>query len=147
VKLNHVPYKSSALAVVDLLSGRIELQFASIAPTLPHIRSGRLRALATTGAARVSALPSVPTVAESSLAGYEVALWMGILAPAATPAPIVAQLNREMATLLSASDLKDALIAQGLEPGASTPGAFALRIRSEIAKWRKVAATAGVHAD
>ena len=72
---------------------------------------------------------------------------MGILAPAATPAPIVARLNREMATLLSASDLKDALIAQGLEPGASTPGAFALRIRSEIAKWRKVAATAGVHAD
>jgi tripartite-type tricarboxylate transporter receptor subunit TctC len=147
VKLNHVPYKSSALAVVDLLSGRIELQFASIAPTLPHIRSGRLRALATTGAARVSALPSVPTVAESSLEGYEVALWMGILVPAATPAPIVARLNREIATLLSASDLKDALIAQGLEPGASTPGAFALRIRNEIAKWRKVAATAGVHAD
>jgi tripartite-type tricarboxylate transporter receptor subunit TctC len=147
VKLNHVPYKSSNLAVVDLLSGRIELQFASIAPTIAHIRSGRLRALATTGAARVSALPSVPTVAESALAGYEVALWMGILAPAATPAPVVARLNREIATILNAPDLRDALIAQGLEPAASTPAAFSLRIRSEIAKWRKVAATAGVHAD
>jgi len=82
VKLNHVPYKSSALAVIDLLSGRIELQFASILPTLPHIRSGRLRALATTGAMRPSVLPAVPTVAEAGIAGYDVALWMGILTPA-----------------------------------------------------------------
>jgi tripartite-type tricarboxylate transporter receptor subunit TctC len=147
VKFNHVPYKSSALAVVDLLSGRIELQFASMAPTLPHIRSGRLRALATTGAVRVGALPAVPTVAESSLAGYEVVLWMGILAPAATPAPIVARLNREVVALFNAPDLKEALIAQGLEPAGSTPAAFALRIRNEIAKWRRVAATAGVHAE
>lgn len=147
IKLNHVPYKSSNLAVVDLLSGRIELQVASIAPTIAHIRSGRLRAIATTGTVRVSVLPSVPTVAESSFAGYEVALWMGILAPAATPATIVARVNREIAAALNSSDLKDALIAQGLEPGASTPAAFALRIRNEIAKWRKVAAASGVHAD
>ena len=146
VKLNHVPYKSSALAVVDLLSGRIELQFASIAPALPHIRSGRLRALATTGAARVSTLPAIPTVAESALAGYEVALWMGILAPAATPTAVVARLNREITMLLSASDVKDALVAQGLEPDASTPAAFAARIRNDIVKWRKVVATAGIHA-
>ena len=147
IKLNHVPYKSSNLAVVDLLSGRIELQVASIAPTIAHIKSGRLRAIATTGARRVSALPSVPTVEESGLAGYEVALWMGILAPAATPTPVVARLNREIATILNVPDLKDALIAQGLEPAASTPAAFSLQIRNEIAKWRKVAATAGVHAD
>lgn len=145
IKLNHVPYKSSNLAVVDLLSGRIELQVASIAPTLAHIKSGRLRALATTGAARVSALPSVPTVAESSLQGYEVNLWMGMLAPSATPAAIVARLNRELTELLNAPDLKNALIAQGLEPGASTPAAFSRQIRDEIAKWRKVAVAAGIY--
>ena len=147
VQLNHVPYKSSGLAVVDVLSGRVELQFGSIAPTLPHIRSGRLRALATTGAARLSALPEVPTVAESGLPGYEVALWMGILAPAATPGAIVAKLNREIAAMLGTADMKEALVAQGLEPGASTPAAFSARIRDEIAKWRKVVKTAGVHAD
>ena len=133
VKLNHVPYKSSALAVVDLLSGRIELQFASIAPTLPHIRSGRLRALATTGAARVSALPSVPTVAESSLAGYEVTLWMGILAPAATPAPIVARLNSEIGKILKVDEVKERLAAVGLAVAAGTPADLAEIVRNGIA--------------
>ena len=147
VKLNHIPYKSSALAVVDVLSGRIELQFGSISPTLPHIRSGRLRALAVTGAARLAALPEVPTVAESGLPGYEVSLWMGILVPAATPFVIVSRLNREVTVILSAADVKDTLVAQGLEPGASTTAAFAVRIRDELAKWRKVVKTAGVHVD
>jgi tripartite-type tricarboxylate transporter receptor subunit TctC len=94
VKLIHVPYKSSALSVLDVLSGRIELQFGSIAPTLPHIRSGRLRALAVTGATRLAALPAVPTVIEAGLRGYEVSLWMGILAPARTPAAIVSYWER-----------------------------------------------------
>ena len=147
VKLNHIPYKSSALAVVDVLSARIELQFGSISPTLPHIRSGRLRALSVTGATRLAALPEVPTVAESGLPGYEISLWMGILAPAATPAAIVTRLNGEVVAILGAADIKDALVAQGLEPRASTPAAFAARIRDEIAKWRKVVKTAGVQAE
>ena len=147
IKLNHVPYKSSALAVLDLLSGRIDLQFGSIAPTLPHIRNGRLRALATTGARRVSVLPEVPTVIESGVRGYEVSLWFGILAPAAVPPAIVARLNREINALLALADMKEALIAQGLEPEGGTPEAFAARIRDEIAKWRKVVKAAGVHAE
>ena len=147
IKLNHVPYKSSALAVLDLLSGRIDLQFGSIAPTLPHIRNGRLRALATTGARRLSVLPEVPTIIESGVRGYEVSLWFGILAPAATSPAIVARLNREINALLALADMKEALIAQGLEPEGGTPEAFAARIRDEIAKWRKVVKAAGVRAE
>ena len=147
IKLNHVPYKSSALAVLDLLSGRIDLQFGSIAPTLPHIRNGKLRALASTGARRVSVLPEVPTVIESGVRGYEVSLWFGILAPAAASPAIVSRLNREINALLTLADMKEALIAQGLEPEGGTPEAFAARIRDEIAKWRKVVKAAGVHAE
>ena len=144
VKLIHVPYKSSALSVLDVLSGRIELQFGSIAPTLPHIRSGRLRALAVTGATRLAALPAVPTVIESGLRGYEVSLWMGILAPARTPAAIVSRLHRELVAILGTAGIKDALVAQGVEPRPSTPADFAAYIRAEIAKYGKVVKTAGI---
>jgi len=147
VKLIHVPYKSSALSVLDVLSGRIELQFGSIAPTLPHIRSGRLRALAVTGATRLAALPAVPTVIEAGLRGYEVSLWMGILAPARTPAAIVSRLHRELVAILGTAGIKDALVAQGVEPRPSTPADFAAYIRAEIAKYRKVVKTAGIVAE
>jgi tripartite-type tricarboxylate transporter receptor subunit TctC len=147
VKLNHVPYKSSALSVVDVLSGRIELQFGSIAPTLPHIRSGKLRALAVTGATRLAALPAVPTVNESGLRGYEVSLWMGILTPAGTPAAIVSRLNRELVATLGTAGIKDALVAQGVEPRPSTPADFAAYIRAELAKYRNVVKTAGIYAE
>ena len=147
VKLNHVPYKSSALSVLDVLSGRIDLQFGSIAPTLPHIRSGKLRALAVTGATRLAALPAVPTVNESGLRGYEVSLWMGILAPAGTPAAIVSRLNRELIAILGTAGIKDALVAQGVEPRPSTPADFAAYIRAEIAKYRNVVKTAGIHVE
>jgi tripartite-type tricarboxylate transporter receptor subunit TctC len=147
VKLIHVPYKSSALSVLDVLSGRIELQFGSIAPTLPHIRSGRLRALAVTGATRLAALPAVPTVIESGMRGYEVSLWMGILAPARTPAAIVSRLHRELIALLGTAGIKDALVAQGVEPRPSTPADFAAYIRAERAKYRKVVKAAGIVVD
>lgn len=146
VKLNHIPYKSSALAVVDLLSGRITLQFGSILPTLPHIRSGRLRALAVTGATRLAALQEVPTVIESGLRGYEVSLWYGMLAPAATPAAIVTRLNREVVAILRSTEIIDLMVAQGLEPAPMTPAAFATLIRTELAKYRKVSKSAGIHA-
>lgn len=147
IKLNHIPYKSSALSVLDVMSGRIEMQFGSISPTLPHIRSGRLRALAVTGATRLNHLPEVPTIAQSGFRGYEVALWMGILAPAATSPAIVARLNREVTAVLRATEIIDALVAQGIEPGPSTPMAFATHIRTEITKWRKVVTAAGVQAE
>ena len=135
VKLTHIPYKSSALAVVDLLAGRIEVQFGSIAPTLPHIRSNRLRALAVTGATRLG------------LRGYEVTLWFGILGPARTPAAIVAKLNHETVAAIATADVRDGLVAQGVQPGAGTPAAFAALIQSELTKWRGVAKTAGIEGD
>ena len=143
-RLNHVPYKSSALAVIDVLSGRIELQWGSISPTLPHIRSGRLRALATTGITRVTALPDVPTAIEAGVPGYDVALWMGVLAPASTPATIVTLLNRQIVAIVTRPAMHEALIAQGLEPMPGPAAAFAAHIRSETHKWRRVAQTAGI---
>ena len=147
VKLSHIPYKSSALAVVDLLAGRIEVQFGTISPTLPHIRSGRLRALAVTGATRLGALPDTPTVIEAGLRGYEVTLWFGVLAPARTPAAIVARLNREMVAAVATAELKEALGTQGILAGAGTSAAFAVLIKSELAKWRAVAKSADIKAD
>jgi len=144
VELTHVPYKSSALAVLDLVNGRIEIQFGTIAPTLPHIRSGKLRALGVTGSARLAALPEVPTLDEAGLPGYEASLWIGILAPARTPAPIVARLAREIAAVLESADVREAFLAQGLDPAPSTPQAFAEYIRSEIAKWRKAVQAAAI---
>lgn len=147
VKLNHIPYKSSALSVVDLLAGRIELQFGSISPTLPHIRSNRLRALAVTGATRLAALAETPTVIESGLRGYEVTLWFGILAPAKTPSAIIARLNRDLVATINSPEVRDALLAQGVQPGAGTPAAFAGLIQRELEKWRGVAKAAGIEGD
>ncbi len=143
-RLNHVPYKSSALAVIDVLSGRIELQWGSISPTLPHIHSSRLRALATTGTKRVTALPDVPTAIEAGVPGYDVALWMGVLVPASTPPTIVALLNRQLVAVVTRPRMHAALIAQGLEPMPGSAAVFAAHIRSEINKWRRVAQTAGM---
>jgi len=147
VKLSHIPYKSSALSVVDLLAGRIEIQFGSISPALPHIRSNRLRALAVTGATRLGALPDTPTVSEAGLRGYEVTLWFGVLAPARTPTTVVTQLNRAIVSVLSANETKETLLAQGVQPGGGTPAAFAELIQRELEKWRGVAKTAGIEGE
>ncbi len=143
-RFNHVPYKSSALAVIDLLSGRIELQWGSIAPTLQHLRSGRLRALATTGAKRVTALPEVPTAIESGVENYDVALWMAVLAPAATPSALVSLLNRDVVASVRKPEIHAGLIAQGLEPAPGSAAALGTHIKREILKWREVAKTAGI---
>ena len=147
VELTHVPYKSSAQAVIDLAAGRIELQFGTIAPTLPYIRNGQLRALGVTGSVRVGSLPDVPTIAQAALPGYEASLWMGLLAPAGTPPAIVRRVNREVIKALGLGDLRAAFIAQGIEPLASTPDVFAQRIRTDAEKWRKLVAAAGIHED
>lgn len=145
VTLTHVPYKSSAQSAVDIAAGRIQLQFATIAPTLPYISDGRLRALGVSGTARVTRLPDIPTIAEAALPGYEASLWLGVLAPAHTAPAIIDRLSREIAAALAAPELRDALIAQGFEPAADTPAAFAARIRSDTDKWRQVIVAAGIH--
>jgi tripartite-type tricarboxylate transporter receptor subunit TctC len=147
VQLVHVPYKSSAQSVTDLITGRLDMQFSTIAPTLQLIRSGELRALATTGAKRSGIMPELPTLAETGLAGYEASLWMGLVLPAAAPAGIAARLNRELTDILGSDKAKEALLAQGLDTEASTPDAFRERIASDIAKWRAVISNAGIHAE
>ena len=147
IELTHVPYKSTAQSVIDLIAGRLEMQFATIAPTLPNIRAGQLRALVTSGKTRVAALPEVPTVAESGIAGYEAALWVSLVAPPATPAAILARLNREMNETLASAEGKEALVAQGMEGEPGPPEAVTERIRGDIRKWRDVAATAGIRAE
>ena len=147
INITHVPYKSSAQSVTDMLTGRLEMQLATIAPTLPYIRAGQLRPLATSGAQRSAALPDVPTVAESGIAGYDAALWAAFVTPAATRPAIVARLNRELNEILYAADARDAIIAQGVDPEPGPPEALTARIRADIEKWRGVVAKAGIRPD
>jgi tripartite-type tricarboxylate transporter receptor subunit TctC len=144
IDMLHVPYKGSPLAIVDLLAGRIDLNISTIPASLPHVKAGKLRALAITGERRMAALPRVPTVAESGLPGYHAALWMGVLVPAATPGAVVARLNREVGEAVRAAEVREALVEQGVEPGAMTSGAFARLIRDDAARWRKVIVEAGL---
>jgi tripartite-type tricarboxylate transporter receptor subunit TctC len=146
-ELTHVPYRSSAQAVLDLIEGRIEIQFGTLAPTIPHIREGKMRALAVTSAKRVTALPHVPTLAEAGIPGYEASLWIAAVAPAATPAGILARLNRELIAVLNAPDTRDALLAQGIEPEPGTGEELRARIRADIEKWRDVIAKAGIRTE
>lgn len=147
VQLTHVPYKTSAQSVIDLAAGRIEMQFATIAPVLPYIRNAQLRALAVTGTKPLTSLPDVPTADQAGLPGYEASLWYGILAPAGTPAPIIAKLNHDLVEILGTPAMKEALVAQGIEAASSTPEAFDARIRNDAEKWRKVIVAAGIHED
>jgi tripartite-type tricarboxylate transporter receptor subunit TctC len=147
VNLTHVPYKSSAQSMTDMITGRLDMQFATIAPSLPNIRAGQLRALVTSGRMRVAALPEVPTVAESGIAGYEAALWVSLVAPPATSPAILARLNREVNEILASAEGKEALVAQGMEGEPGPPEVVSERIRADIRKWRDVAAQAGIRAE
>jgi tripartite-type tricarboxylate transporter receptor subunit TctC len=147
VSLTHVPYKSSSQSMTDMITGRLDMQFATIAPSLANIRAGQLRALATSGKTRASVLPEVPTVAESGIAGYEAALWASLVTPAGTSPAIVARLNREVNEILNSAEGKEALIAQGMEPEPGPPEAITQRIRGDTEKWREVVAKAGIKAE
>ena len=117
IEMTHVPYKTSAQSVVDLITGRLDMQFATVGPTLENIRDGKLRAVATTGARRMSSLPEVPTIAESGVAGYEYVAWFGLLGPAALPASRVTQIHALFAQAVNSPDLKKRLEAEGVEEG------------------------------
>jgi tripartite-type tricarboxylate transporter receptor subunit TctC len=144
IQLTHVPYKSSAQSAVDLISGRLEMQFATIAPTLANIRANQLRALAVTGRKRSDALPDLPTMDEAGVKGYEATLWFALVAPAGLSPAIAAKLNRETLDILNSPEMKEALSQQGLVPDSSTPDALAAQIRGDIVKWRDVIAKAGI---
>ena len=144
VQLTHVPYKSSAHAAPDVLAGRIDMQFGSVPPTLPHIQSGKLRAIAVTGARRLKNLPQIPTVAEAGISGYEVTLWMGVFVPAGTPARIVDVLGRELSAAIASREITDVLTSHGIEPESGGAQRLAALVASEVVKWRKVAIAARI---
>jgi tripartite-type tricarboxylate transporter receptor subunit TctC len=144
IELTHVPYRGTAQSTLDLLEGRVEMQFGTIPPTLSHIRAGKLRALAVTGAARNATLPDVPTIAESGLPGYECSLWQAMVAPAATSPAIVARLNREVTAILNDAEVRATFAKHGVEPEPSSPEALGARIRDDVTKWREVIVSAGI---
>ncbi len=147
-EMTHVPYKGSGPMLTDLLAGQLQLSFSSVPTALPHIKSGRLRALAVTLLARSSVLPDLPTVQEAAgLKGFEISLWQGIVAPAATPRAIVMKLNQQIAGSLRTPEMKAKLTVQGLDAVGNTPEQFGAYIRDEIAKWTKVVQTSGARVE
>lgn len=144
VRMVHVPYKGVSPALVDLLSGEVQLMFGTIVAILPHIKAARLRALAVTGKNRSASLPDVPTLAESGLPGYEAGSWYGILAPAGTPAAIVATLNAEINKAMRQPEVRERLAAEGAEVIGGTPEDFASHIRAELARMGKLMREAGI---
>jgi tripartite-type tricarboxylate transporter receptor subunit TctC len=144
VEITHVPYRGTAQSSVDLMEGRVDMQFGTIPPILTHVRAGKLRALAVTGTARSAALPDVPTIAEQGLPGFEASLWQAIVAPAATPPAIVVRLNREVAAVLADPEVRAAFAQHGVEPEPGSPEALGARIRADVQKWREVMAGAGI---
>ena len=139
-----VNYKGSSPALVDLISGQVDLMFDNMPPSLPHIKSGKLRAIAVSGGERTSVLPDLPTVAESGLPGFDAGSWFGILAPAGTPGPIVNRLNAVIVKSLATPELRERMSAQGATPVGGPPEQFGRHIQAEIAKWAKVIKAANV---
>jgi tripartite-type tricarboxylate transporter receptor subunit TctC len=146
IDLSHIPYKSSAQSSIDIIAGRLDMQFATVGPTLENIRDGKLRALATTGKKRVSSLPDVPTMMEAGVKDYDVALWLAYVMPAGTPDAIVGKLNRAMSEILKDGEVVETLQKQGFDPEPGPPDAVTSRIRNETEKWRALVAKTGITA-
>ncbi|MHA7684592.1 tripartite tricarboxylate transporter substrate binding protein [Cupriavidus sp. PET2-C1] len=143
VKMTHVPYKGSAQVVNAMLAGEVQLTFDSISTSMPHIRSGRLKALAVTSARRATLAPDVPTLSEAGVPGFDINGWYAVLAPAGTPGAIVERLSKEIASVLTQPELRANLAANGYEPVGSTPAALGAHIDAEIARWSKVVKDSG----
>jgi tripartite-type tricarboxylate transporter receptor subunit TctC len=143
-RMLHVPYKGPAPGVIDLISGRVSVMSPSTVATLPHVRSGRLRALGVTTLRRAVGLPDVPTVAEAGVPGYESVSWFGLVAPAGTPEDVISRLHQEAVAILRASDIRERFARDGTEVVAGTPDEFHAYIRAEIGKWAKVVKAAGI---
>jgi tripartite-type tricarboxylate transporter receptor subunit TctC len=144
MKMVHIPYKGSAPAMIDLVGGQVAVMTATMLTGIPHVRSGRLRALGVTSAQRTAVAPDVPTITESGVAGYEAVQWYGVLAPAQTPKEIVTRLHRDLAAILHTAEIRDRFAADGGDPGGNTPEEFARYIRAETEKWAKVVKAAGI---
>ena len=138
VQLTHVPYKGSAPALTDLLAGQVQLMFDTPITSMPHVRSGKLKAFAVTSAKRSAALPELPTIAELGYPGYDAGIWFGVVVRKGTPAPVIAKLNAELRKILDNAELRAKFGAQSLDLMSSTPEEFNAFLAAEVAKWRKV---------
>ena len=145
--VSHIPYRGTAPSITDVIGGQVDCTFTGAPTVIPHVRSGRLRALAVSSTQRLPALPNVPTVAESGYAGFEADQWYGIVAPAGTPAALVAKLNAEINKALALPDVAQQLATEGAVPVPGTPQAFADLIRKEIPRWAEVIKAGNVKPD
>jgi tripartite-type tricarboxylate transporter receptor subunit TctC len=137
IDIVHVPYKGAGPALTDLISGQVQLFITGYSGAVPHIKSGKLRALGVTGSKRLVAAPNLPTIGET-IKGYEVLAWYGIFVPARTPQAIVSRLHKEIAAMVKRPQIVDRLVALGIEPEGNSPREFAAQIRSESQKWAKI---------
>ena len=147
VNIVHVAYKGTAPAIIELMAGQVQIMFSTMPPPLPHVKTGKLRALGVTSAKRAKVVPDTPTVAEAGVPGFTVDNWQGIVVPAKTPAAIVKHLRREIAQVLAQSSMIAVLGAQGLDAATTTPAEFDNLIRSEIGKWRKLVQAAQIRVE
>jgi tripartite-type tricarboxylate transporter receptor subunit TctC len=143
-KMLMVPYKGGSPAMTALLGGEVQVNFATSSTGIPHIRSGKLRGLAVTGAKRSTAIPELPTVAEAGVKGYQHASWVGMLAPAKTPKPVIDRLHAETIKILARSDIRQSFLKQGMEAEGNTPEEFAATITREVEQWKKLVTAAGI---
>jgi tripartite-type tricarboxylate transporter receptor subunit TctC len=147
VDILHVPYKGSSGARTDILGGQVQMMFDAITTMAPNVQAGKLKALGTSGRARSAVLPDVPTVAEAGVPGYDAVIWLGIMAPAATPRPIVERLNAEITKIVNAPEMKAAWARQGAVALAMTPDEFARFMREDIDKWARIVKISGAKPD
>jgi len=147
VNIVHIPYKGTGQAIADLVSGQVQISFGTVLALLPHIRSGRLRALAVTAPRRVAALPAVPTMGEAGYPTVIITAWNGILAPAKTPQSVISHLNTEIVQILRRTEIAARFTARGAEVSPNSPEEFGAYIRNEIDKWGKVVRAAGLRVE
>jgi tripartite-type tricarboxylate transporter receptor subunit TctC len=147
IKMAHISYKGGAPAAASVLGGETQVLFGSVAASMPHVKSGRLKALASTGLRRSKVVPELPTIAEQGFAGFEVGSWYGLLLPAKTPSAIAQRLLGEALKVMAHDDVRQAMSRQGLEPETSTPAELAARIKRETATWAQVIRDAGIKAE
>jgi tripartite-type tricarboxylate transporter receptor subunit TctC len=147
VNITHVAYKGTAPAITELIAGQVQIMFSTMPPPLPHVKTGKLRALGVTSARRAKVVPDTPTVAEAGVPGFSVENWQGIVVPAKTPAAIVEFLRREIAKVLAQPAMIGVLSTQGLDAASATPAEFDKLIRSEIDKWRKLVQAANIRVE
>ena len=146
IQMTHVPYKGSGPAFIELIAGQIQMLFSSTVSSMPHVKSGKVRGLAITSLKRASALPEIPTIAES-YPGFESSSWFGMLVPARTPKPVIDRLLADTRAALNSPNVNQALLSQGAEPGGQSPAEFGAYFQSEIKKWARVIKSAGIKLD